>query len=95
MPVIECDAAAARERLEAAGLEPQPGNTDHERWRVEAKDATAVAYDGKVVIDLRECRLRAREALAVFDEWSLTHVPREVNEHADALANEALDEGSR
>jgi ribonuclease HI len=198
MPVIECDVAAARERLEAAGLEPQPGNTDHERWRVEAGDATAVAYDGRVVIqgtapgeiaavlrdeggrvhvycdgasrgnpgpaavgwvlvsgdgivadggrrigtatnnraeyealvtalkrageygfdtaavrsdsqlvvrqvngvwevndpDLRECRVRAREALAAFDEWSLTHVPREVNERADELANEALDEGN-
>ena len=26
------------------------GNTDHERWRAERGDATAVAYDGKVVI---------------------------------------------
>ena len=199
MPVIECDVAAARERLEAAGLEPQAGNTDHECWRVEAGDATAVAYDGKIVIqgtapgeiaavlrdeggrvhvycdgasrgnpgpaavgwvlvsgngivadggrrigtatnnraeyealvtateragecgfdtaavrsdsqlvvrqvngvwdvndpDLRECRVRARETLAAFDEWSLTHVPREVNERADELANEALDEESR
>jgi ribonuclease HI len=197
MPVIECDVATARERLEAAGLDPTEGNTDHERWRVETGEATAVAYDGKVVIqgaepgrleallregggrvhvycdgasrgnpgpsaigwvlvsgdgivaeggkrigtatnnraeyealvealerareygfdtvevrsdselvvrqvtgawnvndpDLQECRVRARGVLDSFEEWSLTHVPREVNERADELANEALDEG--
>jgi len=195
MPVIECDVATARERLAAAGLDTEPGNTDHERWRVETGDATAVAYDRKVVIQgadpgqlmavlreaggrvhvycdgasrgnpgpaavgwvlvsddgivadggqrigtatnnraeyealvraleradaygfnevvvrsdsqlvvrqvtgqwdtndpaLRECRVRVRELLDTFEEWSLTHVPREVNERADELANEALD----
>jgi ribonuclease HI len=195
MPVIECDVATARERLAAAGLDTEPGNTDHERWRVETGDATAVAYDRKVVIQgadpgqltavlreaggrvhvycdgasrgnpgpaavgwvlvsddgivadggqrigtatnnraeyealvraleradaygfdevvvrsdsqlvvrqvtgqwdtndpaLRECRVRVRELLDTFEEWSLTHVPREVNERADKLANEALD----
>ena len=197
MPVIECDVATARERLTAAGLTVQAGNTEHERWRVEGADATAVAYDGTVVLqgadpgrlaallreaggrvhvycdgasrgnpgpsaigwvlvsddgivseggerigratnnraeyealvcalerardsgfdvaevrsdsqlvvrqvtgtwdvndpDLRTCRVRAREALAAFDDWSLTHVPREVNERADELANRALDRG--
>jgi ribonuclease HI len=196
MPVIECDVTAAREQLGAAGLDVQPGHTDHERWRVETDEATAVAYDGKVVIqggdpgrltallreaggrvhvycdgasrgnpgpaaigwvlvsddgivdeggkrigtatnnraeyealvhalerareygfdelevrsdsqlvvrqvtgawdvndpDLRECRVRARERLDSFETWSLTHVPREVNERADELANQALDE---
>ena len=195
MPVIECDVATARERLAAAGLDVMSGNTDHERWRVETDEATAVAYSGKVVIQggepgrlmavlreaggrvhvycdgasrgnpgpasvgwvlvsgdgivaegsrrigtatnnraeyealvcaleracdygfdevavrsdsqlvvrqvtgawdtndpaLRECRVRARELLDGFEEWSLTHVPREVNERADELANEALD----
>lgn len=42
--------------------------------------------------DLRERRVRARELLARFDDWSITHVPREVNERADELANEALDD---
>lgn len=198
MPVIECDTATARDRLAAAGLDVVSGNTDHERWRVETEGATAVAYDGKVVVQgaepgqlvavlreaggrvhvycdgasrgnpgpaavgwvlvsgdgivaeggrrigtatnnraeyealvtalerageygfdeaevrsdsqlvvrqvtgawdtndpaLRECRVRVRELLDSFEEWSLTHVPREVNERADELANEALDEAN-
>ena len=197
MPVIECDPEQARARLEAAGVDVRAGNTDHERWRAEHGNATAVAYDGKVVIQgqdtarlegalrqeggrahvyvdgasrgnpgpaaigwvivtgdgivteggkrigettnnraeyealvhalavareygfdevevrsdselvvrqvtgawnvndpgLREYRVRVRELLAGFDEWSLTHVPREINERADELANEALDNG--
>jgi len=50
MPVVECDPEAARERLEAAGVAIEAGNTDHERWRATHDGATAVAYDGKVVI---------------------------------------------
>jgi len=197
MPVVNCDVAAARERLEAAGADVQEGNTDHERWRAEHGEATAVAYDDKVVVqgnrpaditavvegdgggrvhvyfdgasrgnpgpaavgwvlvsgdgivaeggerigratnnqaeydalirglevaadygfdeaeirgdsqlivkqvtgawdtndpDLREKRVRARELLARFGDWSITHVPREVNDRADDLANEALDD---
>ncbi|NHN47433.1 reverse transcriptase-like protein [Halostella sp. JP-L12] len=196
MPVIECDVADAREKLEAAGAAVEDGNTDHERWRAERGGATAVAYDGKVVIqgsdpqdietvlreeggrahvysdgasrgnpgpaaigwvivtsdgivaegndrigettnnraeyegliraleaardygfdvvdvridsqlavkqvrgewdtndpDLRERRVTVRELLESFDDWSLQHVPREVNERADRLANEALDD---
>ncbi|WP_135364138.1 ribonuclease HI [Halosimplex halophilum] len=196
MPTVECDAAVARERLEEAGVEVEPGNTDHERWRAERGDATAVAYDDKVVIqganpadlegliregggrahvyfdgacrgnpgpsavgwvvvsgdgivaegghtigratnnqaeyealieglrvasdygfdevdvrgdselivkqvrgewdtndpDLREYRVTVRELLTGFEEWSLEHVPREINDRADELANEALDE---
>ena len=199
MPVIECDTTTARDRLAAAGLDVVSGNTDHERWRVETDGATAVAYNGKVVVQgaepgqlvavlreaggrvhvycdgasrgnpgpaavgwvlvsgdgivaeggrrigtatnnraeyealvtaleraseygfdeaevrsdsqlvvrqvtgawdtndpaLRECRVRVRELLDSFEEWSLTHVPREVNERADELANEALDEANR
>lgn len=41
--------------------------------------------------DLRERRVRARELLMDFDKWSITHVPRDLNERADDLANEALD----
>ena len=196
MPVIECDVADAREKLEAAGADVEDGNTDHEHWRAERGGATAVAYDGKVVIqgsdpqdvesilreeggrahvysdgasrgnpgpaavgwvivtsdgivaegndrigettnnraeyegliraleaardygfdvvdvrvdsqlavkqvrgewdtndpDLRERRVTVRELLESFDDWSLQHVPREVNERADRLANEALDD---
>ncbi|MCD2198556.1 MULTISPECIES: ribonuclease HI [unclassified Halobacterium] len=42
--------------------------------------------------ELREKRVRARELLERFEEWSLTHIPREVNDRADELANEALDD---
>lgn len=197
MPVIECDPVAAREQLEAAGVEVQDGNTPHERWRVDEAGATAVAYDGKVVVQgsetarlegllregggrahvysdgasrgnpgpaaigwvivtgdgivtegnerlgemtnnqaeyegliralevaaaygfdevqvrsdselivkqirgeydvnspaLRTRRVRAMELLEEFDSWSLTHVPRELNERADNLANEAFQDG--
>ena len=196
MPTVECDAEAARERLEAAGVNVEPGNADHERWRAERGGATAVAYDGKVVVqgsnptdieallregggrahvyfdgasrgnpgpaavghvvvtsdgiiaeggerigratnnqaeyealvraletardygfdevdvrgdsqlvvkqvrgewdandpDLRESRVTVRELLTGFDEWSLEHVPREINDRADELANDALDD---
>ena len=195
MPVMECDTEHARERLETAGIAVEPGNTDHERWRATHEGATAVAYEGKLVIQganpakleaivreaggrahcyfdgasrgnpgpaavgwvivdssgivtegserigettnnraeyeallrvlelareygfstvdirgdsqlvveqvrgawdtndpgLRERRVRARELLDGFDEWSIEHVPREVNERADRLANEAFD----
>ena len=42
--------------------------------------------------DLRERRITVRELLSEFEDWSLEHVPRETNERADRLANEALDE---
>ncbi len=196
MPVVECDPAEARDRLEAAGVAVASGNTDHELWRAEHGGATAVAYEGKVVVqggsperlvgllrgdggrahvyfdgacrgnpgpaaagyaivtgngiaaeggetigratnnqaeyhalitalevaddfgfdevhvrgdselivkqvkgawdtndpELRELRVRSRELLDRFDEWTLEHVPREINERADKLANEALDD---
>src|SRR6056297_2184925 len=60
MPTIECDPAAARERLERAGVTIGPGNTEHERWRAEREGAVAVAYDDTVVIQGRDpVRLRA------------------------------------
>jgi ribonuclease HI len=197
MPVIECDVETARDRLRAAGIDVEPGNTDHERWRASEEGATAVAYDGRVVVQgtdterlaallreeggrahvyfdgasrgnpgpaaigwvivtdggivtegskqigattnnraeyegllhalevadgygfeevevrsdsellvrqvrgewdtndpgLRERRARARELLNRFDSWSLSHVPREINERADELANEAFEHG--
>jgi len=196
MPVIDCDPDAARERLEAAGVDVRPGNTDHELWRAEQAGATAVAYEDSVVVQgsdptrlagllgegggrahvyfdgasrgnpgpaaigwvlvtgdgiaaeggerigrvtnnqaeyealiraleaaldygfeelrikgdsqlvvkqvrgkwdvndptLRKKRLRARELLDRVEEWSIDHVPRDINERADELANEALDE---
>ena len=42
--------------------------------------------------ELREYRVQVRELLAGFSEWSLSHVPREINERADQLANDALDD---
>ncbi len=196
MPVFECDVERARERLAEAGADIGAGNTDHERWRAAYGGATAVAYDGKVVVQgedsgrieavlrdgegrghvyfdgasrgnpgpaaigwvvvtadgivaeggkrvgettnnraeyealvhalevaadhgfeavdvrgdselvvrqvrgeygvsdpgLREYRVRARELLDSFGEWSLSHVPREINARADELANEAFDD---
>lgn len=196
MPVVECDVDAARRTLEAAGATITAGNTDYERWRATLGDATAVAYDDKVVIQgpaprtieallrdeggrvhlyfdgasrgnpgpasigwvlvsadgivaeagrrigratnnqaeyealidglhaardygydevrirgdselivkqvrgewetrdpvLREHRVTVRELLADFDDWTISHVPRELNDRADDLANEALDE---
>ena len=41
--------------------------------------------------ELRERRVTVRELLANFEEWTIEHVPREVNDRADARANEALD----
>jgi ribonuclease HI len=197
MPTVDCDPAAARRRLEAAGVDVDPGNTEYERWRASRDGAVAVAYDDKVVVqgatpmalvallregggrahvyfdgasrgnpgpaavgyaivtsdgvvaegserlddttnnraeyaalvralevardhgfdevdvrgdselvvkqvrgewqtnspELRERRVRARELLADFDRWSLEHVPREINERADSLANEAFEDG--
>ena len=43
--------------------------------------------------ELREYRVTVRELLTAFDDWDLQHVPREINERADKLANEALDDG--
>ncbi|THE63567.1 reverse transcriptase-like protein [Salinadaptatus halalkaliphilus] len=42
---------------------------------------------------LRERRVTVHELLGNFDEWTLEHVPREVNSRADELANEAFDDG--
>jgi ribonuclease HI len=195
MPVIDCDPGRARKRLEDAGVDVDAGNTEHELWRASHAGATAVAYDGKVVVQggeparlvglledgggrahlyfdggsrgnpgpaaigwvivtddgiaaegserigratnnqaeyealvrgleaaadygfdelhvrgdsqlvvrqvrgewdtndpqLREKRVRVRELLDRFGEWSIDHVPREINDRADELVNQALD----
>ncbi|AFZ73700.1 ribonuclease HI [Natronobacterium gregoryi] len=41
--------------------------------------------------ELREKRVTVHELLSSFDEWAIEHVPREVNERADELANEAFE----
>ncbi len=41
--------------------------------------------------ELREKRVRARELLMDVAEWDIDHVPREINDRADELANDALD----
>lgn len=196
MPVVECDPSVARRTLEEAGIPVDEGNTEHEQWRVSTDDATAVAYEDKVVVQgaspedllghlregsgrahvyfdggsrgnpgpaaigwvivtdqgivaeegrqigtatnnqaeyealvnglkaavragfdelnirgdselivkqirgeydvnnptLREYRIEAMEQLADVDSWDIQHVPREVNDRADALVNEAFDE---
>jgi ribonuclease HI len=40
---------------------------------------------------LRELHRQVAAALRNFDRWSIRNVPREENEHADRLVNEALD----
>ncbi len=40
---------------------------------------------------LRELHARVVAGLSDFDRWSIRNVPREENEHADRLVNEALD----
>jgi len=54
MPVVECDVETARDLLEGAGATVETGNTPHERWRARYREAVAVAYDGKVVVQGRD-----------------------------------------
>jgi ribonuclease HI len=42
-------------------------------------------------VALRELHARVREALKEFERWSIRNVPRDQNERADRLVNEALD----
>jgi ribonuclease HI len=44
--------------------------------------------------EMKKCHAEAMGLLREFSGWSATHVPREKNEHADKLANAALDMGS-
>lgn len=67
-------------------------------------DEVAVRSDSELVVnqvrgawnvndpDLREKRVQVLELLDSFEEWSIQHVPREVNERADRLANEAFED---
>jgi ribonuclease HI len=41
--------------------------------------------------DLRPLHSQALEALGHFERWSIRSVPREQNEHADELVNDAID----
>jgi ribonuclease HI len=43
--------------------------------------------------DLREKRVAVMGLLEGFDEWSIQHGPREINDRADELANEAFEDG--
>lgn len=87
----EAEYAALERGLEVAtdlGFEVLEINADSE---LVVKQVTG-AYDVNAP-HLRERRVRVRELLARLDDWSITAVPREVNERADRLANEALDAG--
>ena len=44
--------------------------------------------------DLRPLFEQAREALGEFEQWAVRSVPREQNEVADELVNEAIDAGA-
>lgn len=68
-------------------------------------DALTIHADSELIVNqvtgaynvdaphLKVRRVRVRELLESFDDWSITAVPRSVNERADRLANEALDAG--
>ena len=196
MPVLQCDPEEAKARLNHAGISTEAGNTEYEQWRAVTDEATAVAYEDKVVIQgsnpvilmgllnpqggrasvyfdgasrgnpgpaaigwvvatddgivteggeqighatnneaeyrallagieaataygfhevhvqgdselivkqitgeytvnalhLQELRVEAYELLESFDSWTITYIPREANERADALANDAFEE---
>jgi ribonuclease HI len=67
-------------------------------------DRLEVFLDSKLVVeqvaggyrvrkpDLQPLHSEAMHLLAGFTEWVITHVPREKNRGADALANRAIDE---
>lgn len=87
----EAEYAALERGLEVAG------RLGFDRLEIHADSELAVkqitgAYDVRAP-HLRERRVRVLELLEGFDDWSITAVPREVNERADSLANEALDAG--
>ncbi len=42
---------------------------------------------------MKERRVRAYELLSDLSDWSIAHVPRELNERADNLVNEAFEDG--
>lgn len=42
---------------------------------------------------MKERWVRVHELLSAVSDWAITHVPRELNERADALANEAFENG--
>ncbi|MBU6321197.1 MAG: ribonuclease HI family protein [Patescibacteria group bacterium] len=44
--------------------------------------------------DMKAQQARLAQAIAAFGTVTFTHVPREQNKDADALANEAMDRGS-
>lgn len=50
MPTVEIEPERARDSLAAAGATIESGNTEYERWRASLGEATAVAYDDKVVV---------------------------------------------
>ncbi|ADJ16206.1 ribonuclease HI [Halalkalicoccus jeotgali] len=68
-------------------------------------DAVEVRGDSQLVVKqvrgewdandpgMRERRVRVHELLSAFPEWSIAHVPREINERADELVNEAFEDG--
>lgn len=53
MPSVDCDPATARTRLENAGIDIQPGNTEYERWRATHEAGNVVAYEDSVVVQGR------------------------------------------
>lgn len=87
----EAEYAALERGLEVADRLGFDELTIHADSELIVKQVTG-AYDVNAP-HLKERRIRVRELLDRFDDWTITAVPREVNERADRLANEALDAG--
>ncbi len=77
------------------------------RLGVEAKTATVdVEMDSKLVVEqmkgnykikhpnLKPLAARVKEMIPCFQKVTFTHIPREKNKDADALANKAMDRGT-
>jgi ribonuclease HI len=74
-----------------------------ERARALGADEVELVGDSELVVKqvrgdyrvkdagLKDLHHRVKEQLARFNGWSIRHVRREANEHADQLVNEALD----
>lgn len=74
-----------------------------ERARAYGFDALTLKGDSELVVKqlrgeysvnaphLQELRVQVYEALESFDRWDITYIPREANERADALANDAFE----
>jgi ribonuclease HI len=85
---------AAEYRAVLLGLERAAGLGAHKVEIVNDSELVARQLGGEYRVksdDLRPLYNRVLAALRRFDEWSIRSIPRDENELADALVNEAID----